>query len=75
MWLRPRRLRPRIAQNFIACDREQELFLPTDTKTLGPAESFRVRFREDAPGAWLYHCHVESHMAAGMTGLDNRVSR
>jgi FtsP/CotA-like multicopper oxidase with cupredoxin domain len=42
---------------------------PEDTKTLGPAESFRVRFREDVPGTWLYHCHVEGHMAQGMIGL------
>lgn len=42
---------------------------PTDTKTIGPAESFRIRFREDRPGAWLYHCHVESHMDNGMIGL------
>ena len=42
--------------------------------TLGPAESFRVRWREDAPGTWLYHCHVESHMMQGMIGL-YRVSR
>jgi manganese oxidase len=40
-----------------------------DTKTLGPAESFRVRWREDAPGTWLYHCHVETHMAQGMIGI------
>ena len=40
-----------------------------DTKTIGPAESFRVRWREDAPGAWLYHCHVESHMDMGMIGI------
>ena len=40
-----------------------------DTRTLGPAESFSVRFREDAPGTWLYHCHVESHMMMGMIGL------
>jgi manganese oxidase len=40
-----------------------------DTKTVGPAESFRVRWREDAPGTWLYHCHVESHMAQGMIGI------
>jgi manganese oxidase len=40
-----------------------------DTRTIGPAESFRVRWREDAPGTWLYHCHVESHMAHGMIGL------
>jgi FtsP/CotA-like multicopper oxidase with cupredoxin domain len=40
-----------------------------DTRTIGPAESFRVRWREDAPGTWLYHCHVEAHMMNGMIGL------
>jgi FtsP/CotA-like multicopper oxidase with cupredoxin domain len=48
--------------------------VPEDTRTLGPAESFRVRWREDAPGTWLYHCHVEQHMEAGMIGV-YRVSR
>jgi FtsP/CotA-like multicopper oxidase with cupredoxin domain len=43
--------------------------VPTDTQTIGPAETFRLRWREDAPGTWLYHCHVEAHMMAGMTGL------
>jgi FtsP/CotA-like multicopper oxidase with cupredoxin domain len=42
---------------------------PRDTETLGPAESLRVRWREDAAGTWLYHCHVEGHMAAGMIGI------
>jgi FtsP/CotA-like multicopper oxidase with cupredoxin domain len=42
---------------------------PRDTQTVGPAESFRIRWREDAPGTWLYHCHVESHMDAGMIGI------
>jgi FtsP/CotA-like multicopper oxidase with cupredoxin domain len=42
--------------------------VPMDTKTVGPAESFRVRWREKDPGTWLYHCHVETHMAAGMIG-------
>jgi FtsP/CotA-like multicopper oxidase with cupredoxin domain len=42
--------------------------VPEDTRTLGPAESFRVRWRERDPGTWLYHCHVETHMAAGMIG-------
>jgi FtsP/CotA-like multicopper oxidase with cupredoxin domain len=45
-----------------------------DTRAIGPAESFRVRWREDAPGDWLYHCHVEDHMERGMVGL-YRVSR
>jgi len=48
--------------------------MPRDTKTLGPAESFRIRWREDAPGTWLYHCHVEQHMMHGMIGI-YRVSR
>jgi manganese oxidase len=45
-----------------------------DTQTVGPAESFRIRWREDAPGTWLYHCHVEDHMMHGMIGI-YRVSK
>lgn len=47
---------------------------PRDTRTIGPAESFRVRWRERAAGTWLYHCHVETHMAQGMIGT-YRVTR
>jgi manganese oxidase len=43
--------------------------VPVDTKTVGPAESFRIRWREREPGTWLYHCHVETHMEQGMIGL------
>jgi FtsP/CotA-like multicopper oxidase with cupredoxin domain len=43
--------------------------VPVDTQTVGPAESFRIRWREQDPGTWLYHCHVESHMMAGMIGI------
>ena len=25
--------------------------------------------QEDAPGTWLYHCHIEQHMMRGMIGL------
>jgi manganese oxidase len=42
---------------------------PVDTKTVGPAESFRIRWRERDPGTWLYHCHVEAHMEQGMIGI------
>ena len=42
---------------------------PTDVQTVGPAESFRFRWVEDAPGTWLYHCHVEAHMDNGMIGI------
>lgn len=44
------------------------LGVPVDTVTLGPAESARIRWRERDPGTWMYHCHVESHMMAGMIG-------
>jgi len=47
---------------------------PRDTRSLGPAESFRIRWRESSPGTWLYHCHVEQHMMQGMIGI-YRVSR
>ena len=47
---------------------------PRDTQTVGPAESFRFRWREEDPGTWLYHCHVEDHMMRGMIGI-YRVSR
>ena len=42
---------------------------PRDTQTVGPAESFRIRWRERNPGTWLYHCHVEDHMMRGMIGI------
>ena len=48
--------------------------VPRDTQTVGPAESFRIRWRERDPGVWLYHCHVEQHMMAGMIGT-YRVSK
>jgi FtsP/CotA-like multicopper oxidase with cupredoxin domain len=48
--------------------------IPRDTQTIAPAESFRFRWRERDPGTWLYHCHVEEHMAAGMIGT-YRVTR
>ena len=47
---------------------------PRDTVTVGPAESFRIRWREEDPGTWFYHCHVEGHMMLGMIGI-YRVSR
>jgi FtsP/CotA-like multicopper oxidase with cupredoxin domain len=48
--------------------------VPRDTVTVGPAESFQIRWREEDPGTWLYHCHVEDHMMRGMIGI-YRVSR
>ena len=54
--------------------RWQERGTDVDTRTVGPAESFRIRWREQDPGTWLYHCHVETHMEQGMIGI-YRVAR
>ena len=43
--------------------------VPHDTQTVGPAETFRIRWHEQDPGTWLYHCHVEDHMMRGMIGI------
>jgi len=47
---------------------------PVDSELLGPSSTLKVRFKEDAPGVWFWHCHVESHQDNGMVGL-YRVSR
>ncbi len=38
-----------------------------DNVTLGPGDMYTARFIEDNPGRWLYHCHVFSHLHAGMS--------
>jgi FtsP/CotA-like multicopper oxidase with cupredoxin domain len=43
--------------------------VPTDSETLGPSEALKIRWKEDAPGVWYYHCDVESHQDNGMIGL------
>ncbi len=39
-----------------------------DAPDLSPSQGLRIRFREQDPGRWLYHCHVMTHMEAGMVG-------
>jgi FtsP/CotA-like multicopper oxidase with cupredoxin domain len=39
-----------------------------DAPDLSPSQGLRVRFKEQDPGRWLYHCHVMSHMEQGMVG-------
>jgi FtsP/CotA-like multicopper oxidase with cupredoxin domain len=38
-----------------------------DTVWLGPQEEATVAFVADNPGDWLFHCHMLSHAAAGMS--------
>ena len=39
----------------------------TDVIELLPASMKVADMVPDSPGIWLYHCHVEDHMMAGMT--------
>ena len=40
-----------------------------DVVSLLPAESVIVDMRPDAVGTWMFHCHVNDHITAGMTAL------
>lgn len=40
-----------------------------DTIDLLPASHKVVDMIPDAPGTWMYHCHVNDHIKAGMTAL------
>ena len=37
-----------------------------DTLAARPNGHFVIRFRADNPGIWLFHCHIEWHMKAGL---------
>ncbi len=37
-----------------------------DTVLIGPAERYDLEFIADNPGVWMFHCHIEHHMANGM---------
>ncbi len=43
-----------------------------DNRTIGPADSFGFQVlagEHVGEGAWMYHCHVQSHSDFGMSGL------
>jgi FtsP/CotA-like multicopper oxidase with cupredoxin domain len=37
-----------------------------DTVLIGPAERYDLEFDANNPGVWMFHCHIEHHMANGM---------
>lgn len=41
----------------------------TDVISIGPAQTETVDMVPDDPGIWMYHCHFDGHMQAGMTAL------
>ena len=46
------------------CSRENPL--RRDTVILPAGGSVTMRFRADNPGAWMMHCHMDWHLAAGL---------
>ncbi|KAH8648647.1 iron transport multicopper oxidase FET3 [Xylariales sp. PMI_506] len=52
-------------------DPSSESVFPTvparrDTLIVPPQGNFVIRFKADNPGIWLFHCHIEWHMDAGL---------
>lgn len=37
-----------------------------DTVLIGPAERYDLEFDANNPGVWMFHCHIEHHLANGM---------
>ena len=37
-----------------------------DTVLIGPSERYDLEFTGNNPGVWMFHCHIEHHMANGM---------
>jgi FtsP/CotA-like multicopper oxidase with cupredoxin domain len=37
-----------------------------DSVTIGPSERVDIELQANNPGVWMFHCHVEHHMANGM---------
>ncbi|KAI4176638.1 MAG: hypothetical protein LQ343_000929 [Gyalolechia ehrenbergii] len=44
-----------------------EIPMRRDTITVNPNGNIVLRFRADNPGIWLFHCHIEWHIASGLT--------
>ncbi|KIP07399.1 hypothetical protein PHLGIDRAFT_38701, partial [Phlebiopsis gigantea 11061_1 CR5-6] len=39
-----------------------------DTVQVPPGEGVALRVVADNPGAWMFHCHIEWHLEAGLAG-------
>ncbi|KAJ2714085.1 ferroxidase fet3 [Coemansia spiralis] len=37
-----------------------------DTLVIGEYQYVKLRFRADNPGVWMFHCHMDTHFAAGL---------
>ncbi|CAF2102770.1 unnamed protein product [Rotaria magnacalcarata] len=44
----------------------QQAYLKRDVVSVAANGWAKIRFIADNPGAWMFHCHIEWHMAAGL---------
>lgn len=56
------------AWRFLSSDRQDLPSHLADTMLLVPRERRRVAFVADAPGDWMFHCHLIEHQETGMMG-------
>ena len=40
-----------------------------DTVLMAPRERVEIAFVADNPGDWMFHCHIQEHLAGGMMGV------
>ncbi|WVQ76952.1 hypothetical protein IAR50_006631 [Cryptococcus sp. DSM 104548] len=40
-----------------------------DTIVIPPTGSVTLRWRADNPGAWMFHCHIDWHLASGLAAV------
>ncbi|KAJ2775008.1 ferroxidase fet3 [Coemansia nantahalensis] len=51
---------------FIPVRRAGPVPMRRDTLVVPPFSYVDFRFRGDNPGAWMFHCHMDTHFAAGL---------
>ena len=54
------------ANNYVANETFPEYPMRRDTVMAPPNGNIVLRFRADNPGIWLFHCHIEWHVASGL---------
>ncbi|MDI1487725.1 MAG: hypothetical protein OHK93_006997 [Ramalina farinacea] len=54
------------AGNYVGNETFPAIPMRRDTFMVRPNGNFVIRFRADNPGIWLFHCHIEWHIASGL---------
>ena len=54
------------AGNYVGNETFPAVPMRRDTFMVHPNGNIVLRFRADNPGVWLFHCHIEWHIASGL---------